>query len=308
MARSSLRLVALAALLSACPKDGPTLPPRRDAPPRFEARQEVRLVLVGDTGKPGRRMRRVARAVRAEKKDLVVALGDLVYPVAPRCPTGRVDGEAQKILDERIGHALLDLGAPVLLVLGNHDVGFGTRNPAREACLLDYAASRSRLMLPGLSYSVDLGIATLQVLNTNALTDEDGRRVREEIERHPGWKIVIGHHTLRTYHDKEEQDVVMPWLRRHRIRPDLYVNGHAHLLQFGVYDGIPALTSGSASRLRRRPACPPACGRGQLWGRSVSGYATLHVRAKSLEVAFKDDGGKDLWRWVADRSGGGASR
>jgi predicted phosphodiesterase len=308
MTRSSFSLTALAALLSACPKEGPTLPPRRDAPPRFEARQEVRLVLLGDTGKPGRRMRRVARAVRAEKKDLVVALGDLVYPVGPRCPTGRVDAEAKKILEERIGQALLDLGAPVLLVLGNHDVGFGGRNPAREACLLDYAASQPQLILPDVSYSVDLGVAILQVINTNHLTNEDGRRVRVEMERHPGWKIVLGHHALRTYHDKEEQDVVMPWLKRHRIRPDLYVNGHAHLLQFGVYDGIPALTSGSAARLRRRPACPPACGRGQLWGRSVPGYATLHVRPRSLEVAFKDDGGKDLWRWAADRPGGSASR
>jgi predicted phosphodiesterase len=292
-----LRHCATIALLCAVLATGTSAAESRAGPQRLDPRKELTLVLVGDTGLPGPRRDAVLRAIRRERKDLIVALGDLVYPKGPRCPSGRATGRALHILEARVG-VLLDLGAPVLGVLGNHDLGHVARHPAREACFLDYARRRRELVFPDLSYTLDAGAALLVVLNTSSLTDADGRRIREEMAAHRGWKVFLGHHVLRTYHDKESQDYVRPWLARHGLRPDLYVNGHAHVLQFGVYDGIPAVTSGTGAKVRRRPACPPRCGPGQLFGVSVPGYALLHIRPDRLEVIFKDGAGKVRWSWT----------
>jgi len=279
--------------------------PRKPDPPaalRWAPRRRVRVVLVGDTGKPGPARRAVMRAIRRETKDVVVDLGDLVYPWAPRCPGGKATGENLRLLEERLGGPLGRLGAPVLLVLGNHDLRHARRAPLRVACLRDFAKRYPSLVFPANTYSVDLGVALLSVINTNDLTAADGERVAREEAAHRGWRILLGHHVLRTYHDKEDQDYLRPWMRRHGIRPDLYANGHAHLLQFGVYDGIPAVTSGTGSKLRHRDSCPPHCGRGEMWGLSRNGYAVLDLDATSVRVTFKDGAGKPLWSWSKQRA------
>ena len=162
---------------------------------------------------------------------------------------------------------------------------------------MDYAATHDDLVLPSLSYSVDYGVALLGIINTNVLSASDGARVAQEFKTHKGWRLLFGHHVLKTYHDKASEDYVRPWLAEHAIKPDLYGNGHAHLLQFGVYDGIPALTSGATAKLRQRKSCPPDCGSGQLWGSSTRGYAVLSLNKDSLKVVFKDLPGDVLWRW-----------
>jgi 3',5'-cyclic AMP phosphodiesterase CpdA len=248
-------------------------------------------------------MEAVRPTVRAENADIVVVLGDLVYPVAPSCPDGKLTPDAREELDDLVGGLLRDLGKSVYLVLGNHDVGHGARDPAREACLIDYVASEPNLWLPDLSYGVDLGVVSLMVLNTNALDREQGKKTRKLWAGASGWKILAGHHVLKTYHDKESEDYLRPWLKKNRVKPDLYANGHAHVLQFGVYGGLPALTSGATAKLREYPACPPNCGAGQKWGTSSVGYAVVDATADTLEVVFKDVTGKELYRWDTRRPG-----
>lgn len=256
----------------------------------------VRLIAVGDTGQPGGPLRDVRRAIAAEPgKDAVVVLGDLIYRSGPRCPSGQAQGAARALLQRHLGDPLAGLGAPALLVLGNHDVNGSGRDPAREACLLDFAAQQPDLYLPALTYKVDLGPVRLVVINTNHLTQGDAARVRAWLRDAPGPTVMAGHHPLRTYGDKQEEDRVLPWLRQHKLRPDLYLNGHAHLLQAGVYEGIFAVTSGAGSKLRAGPTCPPGCGPGQLWGQATHGYSVLEFRGDQLLVQLKDRHGRLLW-------------
>ena len=152
-------------------------------------------------------------------------------------------------------------------------------------------------MLPALDYAVEREGVTLAVVNTNALTDEAGRMVAEAFGRTKGWRILFGHHVLRTWHDKENEDVLRPWLRRHGIVPHVVANGHAHLLQLGVYDDIVAITSGASARTRRRPECPPDCGPGQIYGSSHKGYGLLSVHTDRIEVVFADLRGRTLHEW-----------
>lgn len=274
-------------------KDPPFTPKKRD---------QARLIVVGDTGQPGDKLQAVRAAIAAEKKDLIIATGDLIYPWGPKCRIGELKGKEREIMELHVKKALVGLGAPVLLALGNHDVGlrFG-RHPAQESCFFELAAESDELVFPALNYEVDLGVALISVVNTNALDDGTGQRLSKKLPGFSGWRVMAGHHVARTYHDKEDEDVVLPWLRKHNLKPDIFVNGHAHLLQFGVYEDIPSLTSGSGAKLRKRPSCPPDCGEGQLWGVSEVGYAILDLTPEKMVVTFKNTQGTSLWSWEETR-------
>lgn len=291
-------LFALVAFLLACgPRFAPAMsPPPRDLPLEVKATTHYRVLLIGDTGLDNEDMAAVRAAVQAEKKDVIVALGDLVYPESPPCPDLRLTPSAKKILDRATGATLLGLGAPVLLVLGNHDVRHGKRDPAREACILHYAATKSELVMPALTWVVDTGVVTMVGLNTNDLDDAQGKMAASALKASKGWTMLLGHHVLRTYHDKETENVVRPWLQRHKLAPDVFGNGHAHLHQLGIYDGIVAVTSGATALPRSRPSCPPDCGPGQVFGNSSPGYALLDFTPERVEISFHDAKGTVLHR------------
>ena len=279
-----------------------TQPTSVDPPFKKDFGPVVRLVLIGDTGIDNDQMRQLKEQIKKEKKDLILVAGALVYPVAPQCPDGTAKGEALEILERTMGKNLSGLGAPVILSLGNHDVAHKRRDKAREACLLDYAAKKDEFVMPGLSFSVDLGIGALVVLNSNALDEPQAKEAARAFSKTTGWKIMLAHHVLRTYHDKGDEDLVLPWLRLHKLSPDLYLNGHAHFLQFGVYNQIAAVTSGATAKLRHRRACPPDCGPGQLFGQSTLGYAVIELSKDKATVVFKGlQNGETLWRWSRDR-------
>ena len=259
-------------------------------------RESLRIIAIGDTGLDNDAMQALRTSIKAEEKDLILALGDLVYPEAPPCPDGHLTPDATALLDESIGATLLGLGAPVLLVLGNHDVRHGRRDPAREACILRYAERHPDLVMPSLNWVLDVGVISITGLNTNALDDSQAMTAARALREAKGWTMLIGHHVLKTYHDKDGEDIVRPWLERHGLRPEIFLNAHAHLLQSGTYEGVIGLTSGSAALPRVRPECPPGCEPGQRFGSSLSGYAILDVTAEQLVVEFYDNMGNSLHR------------
>jgi predicted phosphodiesterase len=267
----------------------------------------VELVLIGDTGEAGPLVERWKVALRAEAAPAVLVLGDLVYPQAPPCPTGVPSASARRILDQVVHAPLSATGKEVFLVVGNHDISWDAADPPRHACLLSRFARDPQVRLPARYYAVDLDLALLVVLDTNALDDAQAAFARAIVQAYPGRRVIFaGHHVLRTYHDKIDEDLVQPWLARHQLAPDFWVNGHAHVLQMVERDGIFGITSGTASKPRERPACDRLagtgqCGERQLWGSSTPGYAVLRVEpaspGKRVSVTFKDVDGKPLWRW-----------
>lgn len=288
-------------VLSECDAPIAVQPARWDAPVVVPQTQHLRLLLVGDTGVPNEELEQIQRAVLKESFDAVVALGDLIYPYGPSCRMGALDATAADIYAERLGAFYKPLNKLTLMVIGNHEVDGEPRDPSREACFVDYAAAEPLLYFPAMSYAVDFGVVVAAVINTNAPDDAQAAVVKAAFKDHPGWKLLIGHHVLRTYHDKEDEVALRQWMRDHHIKPDLYVNGHAHLQQFGVYDGIPAATTGATSKLRERPACPPDCGEGQAWGQSVRGYVMLDATPQRLSLTYRDADGQDLWQWHTER-------
>ena len=312
---SVLLCVGLSLLIGACAAPqhhakttGMTEPERRDAPFNPEKVERLRVLLVGDSGHPGDDINKVRRAMMAEEKDVIVALGDLAYPNVPECPDGRAEGEAKKTLDWKLGDALGGLGAPVLLVMGNHDVPRNVSGSAQEACLVDYAAQRDDFVLPDTTYVVDYGVAILAVTNTQVIRDVDGQKVAKALKGHQGWRVGLAHHVYKTYRDKTGENIVRPWLKKHGIDIDVWGNGHAHILQMGSYDGVVAITSGTASLKRVKPSCPPDCGPGETFGSSEAGYAVAEFTPTTLTVTFKNASGKVLHTWTGTKEALRATR
>ena len=264
------------------------------------------IIMIGDTGEPGPIVERWRATLQKKDKDAIFVLGDLVYPQAPPCPTGTPDAAARAMLEQRVGDLIGHLGAPTLLVIGNHDTSW-VGDPPREKCVIAYARGRPDLTLPGPYYAVDFGLAVVVVLNSNALDDGQAAFAKRVFAAaRPGArKILAAHHVLKVYHDKVDEDDIRPWLAQHALVPDLWVNGHAHLLQLGIYGGIPALTSGTAAKPRARPACDRTtkegqvgCGEGELFGSSLPGYAVLDLDAHGrFTITFEDADGQRLYRW-----------
>ncbi len=240
--------------------------------------------------------------IAREGSDAIFVTGDLVYgpdalQSAPKCRTP--SPELRKaLLDPALGDKVRPMGVPVYLSLGNHDVAHRARSRARERCLLAYAASEETLVLPQLNYVVDFGLARLTVLNTNLPTRRWNTDALREARSPVGWDLMGGHHVIHTHFDKEHEHEIRDWLVEEDMRPDLFLNGHAHFFQFGVYDGIAAVTSGSGAKLRVRPVCPgDACDGPDAprYAASAFGYSVVDVSESALRVSFRSIGGEELY-------------
>jgi hypothetical protein len=289
-------VVAALPLLPGCPHNIELEAPLLQAAPA----NRVRLVVTGDTGAlpdandphratPAQRAA-LAAAIQAEHPDAVFALGDLVYDRVPAC-NGDLGAAERELFEQRIGQIYLGNRSnkskdnanqspgthPTYLVVGNHDAAH-TRSRAarRERCLMAWAAEREGIELPALQYVVDWGFARVVVIDSNLRDSGDfpAEALRESIGA--GWTLVMAHHELRTFGDKEvegfwEPPPPGPYFLAQGLLPDLYLNGHAHFMQFGVYDLrvtddgridsrdlpnprlLPAVTLGSGSKLRESP-------------------------------------------------------
>ena len=213
-----------------------------------------------------------------------------MYDRVPAC-NGDLGPDERELFEQRIGQIYLGDPSsipkdtphqslkthPTYLVIGNHDAAH-TRSRAarRERCLMAWAAEREGIELPALQYVVDWGFARAVVIDSN-LRDRNNfpaEALRESVGA--GWTLVMAHHELRTFGDKEvegfwEPPPPGPYFLAQGLLPDLYLNGHAHFLQFGVYDLrvtedgridsqdlpnprlVPAVTLGSGSKLRESP-------------------------------------------------------
>ena len=354
-------------------------PPTQPVSVRLEVQQprEVKLVMVGDTGEPlteagcdfrpdgsvrlnggcaaSRAQREhIQAAIHAEGADAIFALGDLVYPKMPACD-GDLDEATVEVLDASIGSYFSPMGAPTYLVIGNHDAAhLRSRAPQRERCLMAYAAQNPLVRMPALQYEVDVGFGKIIVMNSN-LRDQSqlpAQLIRTAADNPLApWTVVLSHHELRTLADKELDGFWEPppagaWLVEQRLLPDLWVNGHAHSLQLGVYDAratddgrvspsegdqpwlIPALTTGAGSKVRPGPSCSdhPASPGGEhqivadrkackeqpargmpRFSRSTLGYAVVRLGPWHLQVEIKDQNGELLYCWVRGKGDPGGA-
>ena len=206
-----------------------------------DARPLLRIAVAGDVGDSRSRIRATGAAVSRlagdDPWDVLLLLGDNVYPA----------GNPDRLDDTVFGpfRLVLDGGAELLAVLGNHDV------KSRRVAEIE-----RRLGMPGRWWSRTFGDLLVVGLDSNRPRDPQQRAWLERTLRGSDarWKVVAMHHPpysagyQGSHHSAREAFV--PLFERHGVQ--LVLSGHDHDYQRSkVLDGVTYIVSGAASRTRR---------------------------------------------------------
>lgn len=301
-------LVAGMAAAAAVPLTGLAAPTRAGggAAPGFLA--------VGDWGRDGAQHQgdvagQMGRTAHALGSRFVVSVGDNFYENGVQSAS---DPQWQSSFEGVYTDPALQV--PWYVALGNHDY---RGNPQAQ---LDYATTSQRWRMPRRYYQMsgaELGIPQIDlfVIDTSPLVHQYRDKVESVIARNVAtqdtaaqlawldaalarsrarWKLVVGHHTLRSGgsghgETPEMVELVLPILQRRGV--SAYVFGHDHDLQHIVTDGLHYIGCGAGSEVR-----PVAAVTGTRFCASRSGFAAITVRPDGLAVEFLDYTGASLHR------------
>ncbi len=210
----------------------------------FDPRPDLHLAVAGDVGDSGRRLDATAVAMAAigndgRPYDGVLLLGDNVYP----------DGDPAELPHTVFVPfaPVLDGGADLLAILGNHDVRDGN-GPAQMAAL----------GMPGRWWSREYagGEVLIVGLDSNLVGDPDQRAWLDATLRDSSarWKIVAVHHPpYSAGYQGSSLDVrqaFSPLFAEHGVQ--LVLSGHDHDYQRSIpIDGVTYVVSGAGAGTRR---------------------------------------------------------
>ena len=308
--------VSRRALIGAVPLVG--LAARLRAVP-MPAAPSLNFVAVGDWGRDGASHQRdvaaaMGTAAAAAGSAFTVSTGDNIYENGVQSAT---DPQWKTSFEGVYTHPAL--AGPWHVVLGNHDY---RGVPQAE---LDYAAANPRWGMPARYYTLrPAPFVEMFFIDTSPLVHSYRAKVHSAIAANvasqdvgaqlawldaalaksdAAWKIVVGHHTIRSggseHGDTPEMvELVLPILQRHGV--DAYLNGHEHDLQHIVRDGINFICSGAGSEVR--PTAPTT---GTRFALSRSGFAVIGLDAAALRLEFRDFTGASVYRAMVGR---GAAR
>lgn len=262
----------------------------------------MRFLVIGDWGTGGRQQRRVAKGMSAaaENNELtaIVSTGDNIYPSG-------VDSayDAQwKSKFENI-YNLPGLNVPWIAVLGNHD---HRKNPDAQ---IEYGTVNSNWIMPSRffakSYANTKRGTTTKVaffcLDTQPImADPSGAKVqldwldRAMRETEATWKVVVGHHPIRSYGHYKDQSALIKYLKPilDERDADLYLCGHDHDLQVIEHpsDSFTCVVSGSGGGKR-----PTSRGNHSLFAQSIPGFVSLEAAEREMRICVCDEFGSSLF-------------
>jgi tartrate-resistant acid phosphatase type 5 len=301
-------------------------------PSDLENLDNITFFALGDQGNGGVKQWAVARAMEkiAEKDkdlDFVVLMGDNFYSQSMLT----IDSPEWLSKFEYVYSGEYLSATPFYAVLGNHDHGksdsaaegeisshnkhgYATQHPAVQ---IEYSIEHlgSNRCMPDWYYSADFGkvggqpLLRVVFLDTN-LKHEDLLKEADFIRQKfsgasnkPIWKIVVGHHPVRTYgkhfgETKEIEDTLMTALQEAHV--DLYLSGHDHNQQVIARDGEPFYFvngGGGAGTYNMRKQSPDL-----KFSRSAHGFLGVNIDNKTLKVSIYDTDGKALSTYKIDRN------
>lgn len=216
------------------PKSTVAYAPLRPAPP-------VHIGVAGDIGDSGRRLDAtgvaMARIGRGDRYDLLLLLGDNVYP------TG--DPARLPATVFRPFRGVLDQGTPLAAILGNHDVMAGHGD-----------AQMRDLGMPGRWWSRTVGDVLVVGLDSNTPDDPAQLAFLERVlaTSKARWRIVALHHPPYSAgyqgSSKHVRKVFQPVFERHHVQ--LVLSGHDHDYQRSdLIGGVTYVVSGAGAGTRR---------------------------------------------------------
>jgi 3',5'-cyclic AMP phosphodiesterase CpdA len=201
----------------------------------------LHIGVAGDIGDSGNRIvatgAAMARAGESTPYDVLLLLGDNVYPA----------GDPAKLPDTVYGpfSAVLDSGATLLAILGNHDVKGHHADAQMRA-----------LGMPGRWWSRQFGDVLIVGLDSNEPDNPDQLAFLERTLRDTDarWRIVALHHPPYSAgyqgSSKHVREVFAPVFAEHHVQ--LVLSGHEHDYQRSEpIDGVTYVVSGAAAGTRR---------------------------------------------------------
>lgn len=202
---------------------------------------ELHVAVAGDVGDPGGRLdataAAMARAGETDPYDVLLLLGDNVYP----------SGDPDR-LDATVFEPfapVLDSGAELLAILGNHDVKLGRGDEQLE-----------KLGMPGPWWAKTIGDVLFVGLDSNQVDDLEQLAFLERTLRTSTatWKFVAIHDGPYSAgyqgSDKEVRETFVPIFERYGVQ--LVLSGHDHDYQRSdVINGVTYIITGGASTTRR---------------------------------------------------------
>lgn len=245
-------------------------------------RIDLRLILVGDTGKEHTEVGPHVRAsidaeLAGHPEARVLALGDLYYPLTPNeageaCPdqlVARYEAFYGGLPPER-----------VIAVAGNHDIhgdghdeGEGDPEADRAAIAASKACVEAAFHrmgwlpegapLASRTFRIEAGETTAEILAVEGGSYGEGVDLTGLGFTDPdAWHILASHYIWAMERDKcDEQDGLNAWIRAQDPSwqaegvVDLWMAGHAHLLSAVMAGDALAITSGGGASMRRGDRC-----------------------------------------------------
>ncbi len=264
----------------------------------------VRFAALGDAGRGDAKQRRVANGVVhacAERGcDAIVLLGDLLYPRG-------LESDDDPRADAWITAPYAAAGAPLLLVLGNHDYGRG-RDVASARRLLRWAKGRTDVVLPAHAWHLQAGSVHFVGLDTNAafqFGDAPQRNWLAQVldESDAPWEVVLGHHPFRSDGEHGNAGAYEGWtglpiasgaalLRLYEgalcDRADLYLAGHDHNRQLLAHCDVDLVVSGAGS------STTPIVDRGNhpRFASAEPGFVWIELGEAGGRIVFLDADGR----------------
>ena len=243
--------------------------------PELEGREEITVLVFGDSGKPDT-FETVAGWMNqaCERRcDFALMLGDNFYL---RGPSESAPEEFNTHFKEPLaqgGEGLRSI--PYWAVLGNHGyVSLPGRPPSEPTVQLEYTNTQlpsdtPLWLMPSLQYSIPKLPSWLTMVGFDSFLASDPRsfngsesdyeeirdryisELLETAKTGKGWRVVFGHHPRLTIGDHAESNYLreLPDMLEAAL-PLIYFSGHDHDQQLIEYGGLIQVVQGAASKTR----------------------------------------------------------
>ena len=292
---------SLPMLLSSFSPGSKTVANARPTPPfaveSFFDSAAVRFIVVGDWGTGASFQKRVAAQMCAkagkEKPGFILSTGDNIY----NSGVSSVDDPQWKTKFEDI-YSCPELAIPWYAVLGNHD------HRGSIQAEIAYHSKNPRWNMPDRYYRVSMKVnegTTVDIIaidtdpinrKDTAFTIKQNLWLRSELAASKAmWKIVVGHHMIRSHGGYGDQDYMLSAIKPllDEFGVDLYINGHDHDLQYlkSPEDRFYCLISGGGGEARNT-----GYGANTIFAATNGGFHYIAVLQSRMYIEFVDIDGK----------------
>ena len=271
------------------------------------------FLVVGDWGRDGAQHQRdvavqMGKAATELGSRFVMSVGDNFYDNGVQSAS---DPQWQSSFEQVYTDPALQI--PWYVALGNHDYR------GVPQAQLDYTAHSHRWKMPARYYKLSgtqIGLpgVDLFAIDSSPLVHQYRDKVDAPIaanvkgqdtaaqlawlDRELGastarWKLVYGHHTIRSggsQHGETPElvELIRPLLERHGVQA--YINGHDHDMQHISDGGVDYICCGAGSEVR-----PVKAVKGTKFCVSRSGFGAISVEGDALSLQFRDYTGATVY-------------